>query len=234
MVRFSLALAAIAALSTALGAQTPRPQDGKESFKLGVVNLKTCFDPKHYDRIKEVDVDLQKMADEYTKKIQDIEKRIVELRERYESLPRDSALRAEKILQLRRAEVDLKFEKEYGRARYLDYYSERKIEIYNEIRRVVTLIAAEQKFDLVLRIETPTLEEQDTETVSQRINNRVVLFYHDSVDITPAVVKRLNDEWAKAKVAPAANGAEWECPLCKKKNKGDACTATPGCKGKKP
>ena len=229
-----LSLIVLAALAPAAGAQ--EKADGKTPFKLGVVNLKTCFEKEKYDRIKDIDGDLQKMADAYAKKLQDLEKRMVELREQIESLQRDSPLRAEKILQLRRAETDLKFEKEYGRAKYLDYYSDRKIEIYNEIRRVVTIIAQEQKYDLILRIEAPLLDEQDPETVAQRINNRVVLYSHDSVDITASVLKRLNEEWAKHKAAAAAGPVEWECPNCKKKNKAaDAtCVATKDCKGKKP
>lgn len=232
MMRILPALIAIAAFAPAALAQE---KDGKTSFKLGVVNLKTCFEKDKYERIKDIDVDLQKMADAYAKKLQDIEKRMLDLRDQIESLPRESPLRAEKILQLRRAETDLKFEKEYGRTKYLEYYSDRKIEIYNEVRRVVAMIAQEQKYDLILRVEAPLLEEQDPETVTQRINNRVVLYSHDSVDITQAVLKRLNDEWSKQKAAaPAAS--EWECPGCKKKNKAAdaACAATKDCKGKRP
>ena len=235
LMKKGLAAAAVLAALAAPARAQDKP-DGKTTFKLGVVNLKTCFEKDKYDRIKDIDGDLQKMADAYAKKLQDLEKRMVELREQIESLQRDSPLRAEKILQLRRAETDLKFEKEYGRAKYLDYYSDRKIEIYNEVRRVVTMIAQEQKYDLILRVEAPHLDEQDPETVAQRINNRVVLYSHDSVDITAAVLKRLNEEWAKHKAAAASGAGEWECAGCKKKNKAAdaACTATKDCKGKKP
>lgn len=235
MKTFLAALFAVAAL-TPSRALAQDKQDGKTPFKLGVVNLKTCFEKDKYDRIKDIDVDLQKMADAYAKKLQEIEKRMLDLRDQIESLPREAPLRAEKILQLRRAETDLKFEKEYGRTKYLEYYSDRKIEIYNEVRNVVKMIAQEQKFDLILRVEAPMLEEQDPETVTQRINNRVVLYNHESVDITPLVLKRLNEEWAKQKAAGPPPAAEWDCPVCKKKNKAaDAgCTATKDCKGKKP
>jgi Skp family chaperone for outer membrane proteins len=177
------------------------PQDkDKPGFKLGVVNLRICFDKDKYERVKEIDSDLQKLADEYAKKIQDIEKKMVQLKEQIEGLPAESKLRADKILQMRRLEADLKFEKEYGKAQYLDFYSDRKIEIYNEIRRVVALIAQEQKFDLILRVESPTLsDQQDPENVTQRINNRVVLYSHESVDITNLVLERLNAEYKKQK-----------------------------------
>jgi len=192
-----------AALTLAAGSGFAAAQDkDKPSFKLGVVNLRICFDKDKYERVKEIDADLQKLADEYAKKIQDIEKKMVQLKEQIEGLPAEAKLRADKILLMRRLEADLKFEKEYGKAQYLDFYSDRKIEIYNEIRRVVALIAQEQKFDLILRVESPTLsDQQDPENVTQRINNRVVLYSHDSVDITTAVVERLNAEYKKQKAA---------------------------------
>src|SRR5688572_14293000 len=181
----------------AIGAGTASAQDkDKPGFKLGVVNLRICFDKDKFERVKEIDTDLQKLADEYAKRIQEIEKKMVQLKEQVEGLPPESKLRADKILQLRRLETDLKFEKEYGKAQYLDFYSDKKIEIYNEIRRVVDLIAKEQKFDLILRMEAPTLnDQQDPENVTQRINNRVVLYHHESVDITTLVIERLNAEY---------------------------------------
>ncbi|HVR83586.1 MAG TPA: OmpH family outer membrane protein [Planctomycetota bacterium] len=192
-----------AALFLAAGSASAAAQDkDKTGFKLGVVNLRICFDKDKYERVKEIDADLQKLADEYAKKIQEIEKKMVQLKEQIEGLPAESKLRADKILQMRRLEADLKFEKEYGKAQYLDFYSDRKIEIYNEIRRVVALIAQEQKFDLILRVESPTLnDQQDPENVTQRINNRVVLYNHESVDITSLVVERLNAEYKKQKAA---------------------------------
>ena len=191
----TLILAAAAATATA-------QEKDKASFKVGVVNLRICFDKDKFERVKEVDADLQKLADEYAKRIREIETNMVKLKEQVEGLPPESKLRADKILQLRRLEVDLKFDKEYGKAQYLDFYSDKKIEIYNEIRRVVALIAQEQKFDLILRVESPTLsDQQDPENVTQRINNRVVLFSHDNMDITNLVVDRLNAEYKKQKAA---------------------------------
>ena len=201
MLKFPAAFAAALVLAAGAGSALAQDKD-KPVFKLGVVNLRTCFDKDKFERVKEIDTELQKLADEYAKKIQEIEKKMVQLKEQVDGLPPESKLRADKILQMRRLEADLKFEKEYGKAQYLDFYSDKKIEIYNEIRRVVGLIAQEQKYDLILRIEAPTLnDQQDPENVTQRINNRVVLYSHDSVDITNLVLERLNAEYKKAKAA---------------------------------
>jgi Skp family chaperone for outer membrane proteins len=201
MLKRSAFLAAWMVLAGGAGVAIAGEQDkDKPTFKLGVVNLRTCFDKDKFERVKEIDTELQKLADEYAKKIQEIEKKMVQLKEQVDGLPPESKLRADKILQLRRLETDLKFEKEYGKAQYLDFYSDKKIEIYNEIRRVVGLIAQEQKYDLILRVEAPTLnDQQDPENVTQRINNRVVLYSHESVDITNLVVDRLNVEYKKQK-----------------------------------
>src|SRR5205814_1230424 len=147
MLKFPAILTAALILAAGAGA-APAQEKEKAPFKLGVVNLRICFDKDKYERVKEIDADLQKLADEYAKRIQEIEKKMVQLKEQIEGLPAESKLRADKILQVRRLETDLKFEKEYGKAQYLDFYSDKKIEIYNEIRRFVGLIAQEQKYDL--------------------------------------------------------------------------------------
>jgi len=202
MLKLPATLAAALVLATATGSALAGEQEKDKGFKLGVVNLRTCFDKDKFERVKEIDAELQKLADEYAKKIQEIEKKMVQLKEQIDGLPPESKLRADKMLQFRRLETDLKFEKEYGKAQYLDFYSDKKIEIYNEIRRVVALIAQEQKYDLILRVEAPTLnDQQDPENVTQRINNRVVLYSHDSVDITNMVVERLNAEYKKQKAS---------------------------------
>ena len=126
MLKFPAILTALLIASAGSGvalAETPGEQE-KTSFKLGVVNLRICFDKDKFERVKEVDVELQKLADDYAKRIQEIEKKMVQLKEQIEGLPAESKLRADKILQMRRLETDLKFEKEYGKAQYLDFYSD--------------------------------------------------------------------------------------------------------------
>jgi Skp family chaperone for outer membrane proteins len=92
MRKFGIPAAALAAALAVLAAAGP----AQNSFKLGVVNLKTCFEKEKYERIKDVDADLQRMADDYAKRLKDIEKKMLELRDQIEALPRESGLRAQK------------------------------------------------------------------------------------------------------------------------------------------
>jgi Skp family chaperone for outer membrane proteins len=207
-----LAVLALLALSGVEGAASPAlaqqnavpkpPADpAQAAFKLGVVNLKTCFEREKYERIKEVDEDLKKKAEEFKKRLEDIQKKLVTLKEQIEQLPRESALRAERLRDFKRAETDLKFEQEFGRAMYLDFYNDRKIEVYNHIRKAVDVVGKAGNYDLVLRVDSPMLEESDPESPTQRINSRVVLFHNQGVDITEEVLKILNAEYAKEKAA---------------------------------
>ena len=192
----------LAALALPAAAQdAPVPADGKAPFRLGVVNLKTCFEKDKYERIKEVDAELEKKLQEFQKRVEEIGRRMERLKEEIKQLPRESSLRTEKIRDLKRAESDLKVEQELGRAQYLDFYNERKIEVYNRIRQAVDVVARAENLNLVLRVEAPMLEEQDTPNVATQINSRVVLYAHESCDITPMVLKHLNAEYAKEKAA---------------------------------
>lgn len=215
-----IALAA-AALAAVLAAASRPAQEGKPPLKIGVINLKTCFEKEKYDRIRDVDADVQKMVEDHKKEVAELEKQIKNLKEQLEALDPGQLLYTEKLKLLRRAESDLKITRDAGQNRFRDQYSEIKIELYNEIRRVVSLVGQEQKFDLILRVEEPELKDDDPEGVNQRISSRVVLYNQDSLDLTPAVLDRLNQEWK----------LRWECPKCKKKATGAAC---PACGAKKP
>src|SRR5579863_5446830 len=114
MMNLAATLAAAFLLAAGAGSADAQDKDAAH-FKLGVVNLRICFEKDKYERVKEIDVELQKLAEEYTKRIQEIEKKMGQLQDQIGGLPRESKLRADKILQLRRLETDLKFEKEYGK-----------------------------------------------------------------------------------------------------------------------
>lgn len=193
-----------ALLASAAGpafAQNAAVKTDEKAFKLGVVNLKTCFEKDKYERIKDVDEELKARATEVAKRQQDIAKKMKALEEQIEQLPRGSSLQVEKLRLYKMAETEAKLEKEFGRAQYLEFYNDKKIEVYNKIREAVDKVGKEGKYDLVVRIEAPTLEETDPESPTQRINSRVVLFHNEAADITEAVLKVLNADYAREKAA---------------------------------
>ena len=202
MTRIPLAtLALLAALAPpARAAQQP-------PLKVGVVNLQECFDSDKCELAKEVNAELKARFAERQKRMNDLKKKGQDLRNDLDALPENAqALREDKEKKLAFLITEIKYEEETGKKKYLDYYKSRKVEIYRKIDAAVKEVAAEQKFDLVLRMEPPIMEDleneseaRQTELAFQRINNRFVLYSAGGVDVTAAVIKSLNDEHKKKK-----------------------------------
>ena len=195
-------LAAWAALAAVASAQQP----AEPVLKVGAVNLQECFDSDKCEIAKEVNAELKARFAERQKKLADLKKRGQDLKNDLDALPEvgAQALREEKEKKLAFLITEIKYEEETGKKKYLDYYKNRKVEIYKKITAAVDKVAADQKLDLVLRMEPPLLEDlenesdaRQTELAFQRINNRFVLFSTPTVDITPAVIKRLNEDHKK-------------------------------------
>jgi Skp family chaperone for outer membrane proteins len=202
MTRISLAtLAAWAALAAVASAQS---NDGS-AIKIGAVNLQECFDSEKCELAKEVNTELKARYQERMKRMGELRKRAQDLKGDLDALPEDAhALRQDKEKKLAFLITELKYEEETGKKAYLDYYKGRKVEIYDKIGKAVEKVAAQMKLDLVLRVEPPILEDLENETGArktelafQRINNRFVLFSGASTDVTPAVIKKLNEEHKK-------------------------------------
>lgn len=207
-------IAAAAAVALAAAQEPPKP-----TFKLGVVNLKTCFQPENYARIKEIQAESDKFREEGKKQVQDLEKKISQTREQLEGLDRGQPLYLDKLMKLRITEAELKYTRELNQIRLREQTGELIRETYNEIRNVVSKVGKENSYDLILRVEEPVIEGEDPVSVNQQIAGRMVLHHLDTVDVTPLVLKRLNEEHAK-KRPPAP---DWECPTCKKPVKDVKC-----------
>lgn len=192
-------------LTLILAAAAAAPQAAGEPLKIGAVNLQECFDSDKCEIAKEVNAELKARFGERQKKLTDLKKRGQELKGELDALPESAlAMREDKEKKLAFLITEIKYEEETGKKKYLDYYKSRKVDIYKKITEAVNKVAADMKLDLVLRVEPPILEDleneseaRQTELAFQRINNRFVLFNSATVDITAAVVKRLNEDHKK-------------------------------------
>ena len=197
-----LALGAAGLLAACLvAAGTPEPQAGPKPFRLGVVNLKECFKKDRYDRMKQVHADIGKLRKQYSDELKDLNKKVSKLKERMDAVPAGTDLYRDLFVQYRMTESEIKMKRELNQYSLREKSSDMVRAVYNEIRRVVKLVGQEQKYDLILRVEEPEIEGEDPVSVNQQISSRVVLYQNATVDVTEAVIKRLNEEWAKKKAA---------------------------------
>lgn len=85
------------------------------------------------------------------------------------------------------------------RTKLLDLSNKRKLEVYGEIVRLSGVLARERGFDLVQRIDRmPSMESGDTDLMAQ-IDRRSVVYYEPAIDLTPALLDRLNRDYAARK-----------------------------------
>ena len=194
----SIALATAGLLAACLiAASTPKPQPAPKPLRLAVVNIKECFKKDRYDRMKQVHEEIGKLRKAYTNELKDLEKNISRLKELLDAEPSGTDLSGELIVQYRNGQSELKMKRELNQHKLRKKSSDKVSAVYNEIRRAVKLVAQDQEYDLILRVMDPEIEGEDPVSINQQINTRVVLYYNATLDVTDAVIKRLNEEWAR-------------------------------------
>lgn len=154
-VGIALVLFAVAGMMISARGETPPPR-----LKVGVVNLKHCFDPDRILRIQDAE-------DAYKQFLKELKEEDFE--------PLESERRA------------------------LKKYQEIQRQIYNDIRVAITAIGKDKSYDLILKVDEATLGDESIESVPKRINHRPVLFHGEEMDITDAVIKRLNETYKNSR-----------------------------------
>jgi Skp family chaperone for outer membrane proteins len=200
------------------GLAAAEPQD-PTGFRLGVVDLRACFDANRYARVKEVAVDLAALRDRYATEIQKLRKELAEHNDALAGLPPNGELYVDKVRKAGHAEYDIKVLQEVSRRRARDLAKELQSRVYAEILRATRIVGDRLKLDLVVKEGEPKLAEDDAEGLA--ILTREVLHHRNAVDITAAVLDQLNTDWAAA----------WSCETCKRKVAPPAC---PDCGARRP
>ena len=202
---------ALAVITAAMVSGAARAEDKR----IAVVNVSDVFG--RYDRVKDVQDKLQKEYEPQQKKIQAKERDLKLWKDRIEN---DAVLKDPKTdpglfadqLKLQQAAFD--FQIEYN-SLLKDVEERRKNEmklVLSDIRKAISTIGKQEKFDLVLRapeytgefdMEKAAGKKGADEAVSaaelvRRFRDNPVLFFASGVDITEKVIEMLNTDY-KAK-----------------------------------
>ena len=191
------------ALAGGLGAAE---QGAPAPLRVGVVNVRRCFEKDQYVRMKEGLEELGKVRDTITREAEELQKKIAALADLMNRTPRSAEIYVDKLRQRAHAEYDLKLLQEVGTRKVRDRLSDLELRVHADLRRVIGQVARALQLDLVLRADEPRPQEEDAEA-QQRTASRDVLFHQDLLDVTAPVLERLNADWAQA----------WTCLDCKRK-----------------
>lgn len=194
------------------------PAGPSTALRIGVVNVRTCFEKDKYARMADVLEELGKLRDDLGKEAAVLQARIAKLTDDMAAVSPKGDLYVDKLRLRSHAEYDLKLLQEVARRKMRERAADLESRVYADLRRVIALIARAKNVDLVLRVDEPRLQEEDP---LQSNASRDVLFHADALDLTAEVIVRLNADWAKA----------WSCGACKRKVADDKC---PDCGAKRP
>jgi len=90
-------------------------------------------------------------------------------------------------------------EREKMRARYLELFDRRKLEIYGAVDRIVAELGKERGYTVVLQKLRVPIQDPKGESATPKLERRTVIYHDPAVDVTPEVLKRLNAEFADPK-----------------------------------
>lgn len=166
-----------------------------ETLKVGVVHLSQVFDA--YAKTKQLDAELKldtqkKMADAkgMRDKISSLQK---QMDNKMLSLPKRMDLKEE--FEIAKLKYDIFRKKTMALAERQQIL--RISDVYKDIRAAVNSYAKEQSYDLVLRLQTRDKEHTDIKSLEQEINLTSVLYAGDKVNITAAIIEKLNRAYKK-------------------------------------
>ena len=218
-----LTVTAIAAATLAAAAQdAPKPPQAKDRFdkalRIAVVNLADCFDDKMSERWAAEKKNIEKIQADFEAAIVELEMKVRKLREGLQAMTdKKSELYFKKLGEHEQTKAEIETKKKVGQVIWTAKALESQITYYEKfVQKAISAIAAEQKLDLVLRLEEPRQEEESPEVMMRRISSRVVLSFSPTLDVTKDVLDRLNGEYKKEKPAAAE---EFDCPKCKAKKR---------------
>ncbi len=191
MNRHAGTIALVAAIALLGGLCAPTWSQGDAAgLRVGVVNVKEVF--AGYKVAQQFETGLKAERDAAQAQIDGIEKQMNGLMEEIRILEEGSALRLQKEEELLQLDTLRKFRGERWKAVMQRRINENTARIYNALRAEVDAYAQENGYQLILKTETPRLEEASEESANKRVNMRSVLWCAPELDLTAVILGRLN------------------------------------------
>jgi Skp family chaperone for outer membrane proteins len=183
---------------------TPKETPKLGDLKLGIVNLKECFDKERIRHVKILEEEINAKREELQKDLENREKEVKAILRKIPELDPNSDLYQEYRRQLVLMNAEMKAKKEVGTAELKEMVRKFRADVYDEVLLAVRQVSVERKLDLVLKADAPPTEDEieDRGSVEMRLLTRTVLFHADSIDITDDVVKRMNAIWENKQAPP--------------------------------
>src|SRR4030067_3292299 len=173
-------------------------QQVSQQLKIGVVNLQACAEK--YEGLKDIQSNIENLYKEDAKKLEEIKKRMDSLDAQYKEARKAGLKRTleEKYKDYMKAKYEYDLGQKMSEAKLLDMRAEYQVRLYDDIKDAIKKVCEEQAVSIVFKVDEPLDTDTKVDPVHS-IAHRGILYADNGIDITVAVVKKLNEEYAKKK-----------------------------------
>ena len=173
-------------------------QQVSQQLKIGVVNLQACSEK--YEGLKDIQSNIENLYKEDAKKLDEIKKRMDSLDAQYKEARKAGLKRTleEKYKDYMKAKYEYDLGQKMSEAKLLDMRAEYQVRLYDDIKDAIKKVCEEQSVSIVFKVDEPLDTDTKVDPVHS-IAHRGILYADNGIDITVAVVKKLNEEYAKKK-----------------------------------
>ena len=173
----------------------PRPT------RIAVVDVVRAFE--ELDEKATMEAELADMGRSFQTERERRAKRLQELRADLDVLKTDSPAYRKTLAEIERLVIELRVLTTHQAKRLHRERANRTEQLYRRLLTGIAHVADDQKFDLVLFKERePNFKDATSEQVATLIQVRKVLWHHDALDLTDAVVTRVNVAFRNARGKP--------------------------------
>lgn len=196
IVGLGLGLAALAIVLISGGKSPAANGSQDKALKVGVVNMKDCFDDKKCKRVAALQKELNDMKDKIQAELQEMKKTADGLASKLKDATPGGPLAKKFRAEFAEIQAKMKAKDEVGKVELQEFWRKARGEVYDEVCKAAEAIAKSRGLDIVLKDDQSAPNEPEEEKMQvpsdMKIVYRAVLYYSEKLDITKEVLDELN------------------------------------------
>ena len=183
-----LAFLLVLPVAASLGAE-------QKPLKIGVVNLTKVFEG--YKKKQHLEEELRSVREQKTRVLRQKSDEIMRLREEIKMLELGSEERKRKESLLQQKQLDFRNFNEVTASNLLEQKLDVTRTLYEDIIKAISAYGKRENFDLIIKVQDIDTESRTLDELLYKINQHIVLYNAERIDITQDILDILNDYYSK-------------------------------------
>jgi len=185
---------AVALLPTAV-MRLAEAEEARPAPRIATINIAKVF--ANYKKTQDLDRDLRATRDQKQQVADDKRNEIARLRESIALLEIGTEDRKKKEEDLQRKQVEFQTFQKVTADSLVSMRKEATEKLYAEIIKAITEYGRGEKLDLIVKVDDTPLTSESIDELLFKINQRQIVYFSPQMDITDAVLNRLNKGYSK-------------------------------------